>query len=116
MPENHSHTVPGGRGHWWTENLWRAAAALPVHQVAIADVAEVDADCWFRGVAPTLREVADHARRIEAADLSYPIILAADGRLMDGGHRLARALIDGRTHIAAVRFETDPTPDRLVPD
>lgn len=116
MPENHSHTVPGGRGHWWTEGLWRAAADLPVQRVAIADVAEVDTDCWFRGAAPTLRQVADHARRIEAADLSYPIILSASGGLMDGGHRLARALIDGHTHVDAVRFDTDPAPDWFVPD
>ena len=42
-------------------------------------------DCWFHGKGPTCREVAEHARRINAADLTYPVILSADGGLMDGG-------------------------------
>jgi hypothetical protein len=30
---------------------------------------------------------------------------------MDGMHRIARALLDGRSTIPAVRFETLPEPD-----
>ena len=110
-PQTHSHTVPGGRGHWLTEKLWAAAAGLPVFRVAIADIPEFDQDCWFRGRAPSLRQVADHVARIQAADLAYPIIFSSDGRLMDGGHRIARAWIEGRTEIDAVRFEVDPEPE-----
>ena len=110
-PETHSHTVPGGRGHWLTEKLWAAAAGLPVFRIAIADIPEFDQDCGFRGRAPSLRHVAAHAARIQSAVLSYPIILSADGRLMDGGHRIARAWIEGRTEIDAVRFEVDPEPE-----
>ena len=51
--ENHSHTVPGGRGFWWTERLWEASADLPVEDVPIDSIAEFDTDCWFRGVAPS---------------------------------------------------------------
>jgi len=110
-PETHSHTVPGGRGHWLTEKLWAAAAGLPVFRIAITDIPEFDQDCWFRGRAPSLRQVAAHAARIQSADLGYPIILSADGRLMDGGHRIARAWIEGRAEIDAVRFEVDPPPE-----
>lgn len=112
-PERHSHTVPGGRAYWLTQKLWAAAAGLPVIQVAIADIPEFDQDCWFRGQAPSLRDVAAHARRIMAADLSYPIIFSADGRLMDGGHRIARAWIEGRAQIDAVRFAVDPEPEEI---
>lgn len=113
-PEKHTRTVPGGRGLWWTGRLWALARDLPVRQVALADIPELELDCWFQGRhAPTVREVAEHARRINAADLSYPVILAADGRLMDGGHRLAKAWLEGRTHIDAVRFEADPEPDEV---
>jgi hypothetical protein len=115
MPQRHSHTVPGGRGYWMTEPLWAAAADLPVFRIAIADIAEFDQDCWFHGRAPTLRGVADHVRRILAADLAYPIIFAADGRLMDGGHRIAKAWIEGRPEIDAVRFTVTPEPDEVVP-
>ena len=113
-PETHSHTVPGGRGVWLTERLWAAARDLPVRQVSLASIAEFEQNCWFRPHRPpTCRAVADHAKRIFDADLNYPIILSADGRLMDGGHRLGKAYLLGQTHIAAVQFEVDPDPDWL---
>ena len=77
MVEKHSRPVSGGRGYWWTESLWTAARGLPVYQVALADIMELDEDCWFDGRAPTCREVAEHSRRITDADLGY-------GRLTDG--------------------------------
>src|SRR3954469_18513504 len=35
------------------------------------------------------------------ADLGYPVILASDGRLMDGGHRVARAWLEGLDEVDA---------------
>jgi hypothetical protein len=114
--ETHSHVVAGGRGHWWTDRLWAASAALPAQTVPIDSIAEFDRDCWFHGKGPTCREVAEHARRINAADLRYPVILAADGSLMDGGHRIAKAYLLGEQSVQARRFVTDPEPDWIVPD
>ncbi len=111
MPETHSRPVAGGRGYWLTQNLWAAAKDLPVYRVKIDEIPELDEDCWFDGRAPTCREVADHARRIREVDPAYPVIFASDGRLMDGGHRIARAWLDGRREVDAVRFATDPPPD-----
>ncbi len=113
-PQKHSHTVPGGRGYWLTERLWAASAHLPVFRVALAEIPEFDRDCWFGGHAPSGRQVAEHARRIFAADLAYPIIFSAGGGLMDGGHRIAKAWLDGRAEIDAVRFAVDPEPDWVV--
>lgn len=115
--EKHSRPVATGRGFWWTDRLWKEAEGLAPFDTAIDDVAEFDMDCWFSKAAPpTCRAVAEHARRIQAADLSYPIILSADGGLMDGGHRLARAWLAGLTHVKAVRFIQDPEPDWIEPD
>jgi hypothetical protein len=50
-------------------------------------------------------------RLVRDVDPSYPIILGSDGRLMDGMHRVARALLEGRTAVPAVRFAVDPEPD-----
>jgi hypothetical protein len=33
--------------------------------------------------------------------------------MMDGMHRVMKALIEERTEIEAVRFETDPEPDTV---
>lgn len=118
MPEKHSCPVPGGRAFWWSESLWAASAGLAVVELPIAEISEFDEDCWFDGQAPTCREVAEHARRINEADLSHPVILASDGHLMDGGHRIAKAWLDGRQVVDAVRFVLDPEPDwvELDPD
>lgn len=117
MPQKHSRPIPGGRAVWLTERLWALAAELPVERVPIEAIEEFDAVCWFDAESPpTCRNVARHARRIRDADLSYPVILSADGRLMDGGHRLAKAWLAGETAVAAVRFAVDPTPDYVVPD
>lgn len=94
-----------------TENLWAAAKDLPVYRVKIDEIPELDEDCWFEGRAPSCREVAEHARRIRAADLAFPVIFSADGRLMDGGHRIARAWLEGWREVGAVRFAIDPAPD-----
>lgn len=48
---------------------------------------------------------------LEEVDMSYPIILGFDGRVMDGMHRIARALFEGNTTIRAVRFPAQPEPD-----
>lgn len=114
-PERHSRNVPGGRAYYLTERLWSLVADLPAAEVPIDSIAEFDEDCWFDGGPATCRAVAEHTRRIQQADLRYPVILSADGRLMDGGHRIARAWLDGARTILAVRFIIDPDPDYVVP-
>ena len=86
---------------------------LPIEQVAVESIREVDTEYWFDGITevPTVRKVVEHARLISEVDTSYPIILGHDGRVMDGMHRIARALVEGRTEIGAVRFPSPPEPD-----
>jgi len=59
---------------------------LPIHEVPLDAIPEVDSDYWFRygPVIPRVRRVVEHMQLITEVDLSYPIILAADGRVMDG--------------------------------
>ena len=61
--------------------------------------------------APTWRDVIDDVALIEPADGSYPIILSADGSVMDGMHRVAKAVLSGQATIEAVQFDVDPEPD-----
>ena len=116
----HSNVRGGKRLVWYSESLWRLAAELPVHDVPIdsvkawTGVSALDEDCWFVGARlPTLREVARHCRRINAVSFEHPIILNDDGTLMDGGHRLCKALMEGRDTINAVRFPVMPPPDEV---
>ena len=109
IAEKCSLPVPGGRAFWWTKSLWAASSDLPVVEVPIAEIREFDEDCWFGGRAPSCREVAEHARRIQEADLGHPVILRSDGQLMDGGHRIAKAWLAGRQVAYAVRSRSTPS-------
>ena len=117
MPQKHSRLTEQGRAVWHTERLWELARGLPVRTVLLDSIAEFDQNCWFdAGTPPTCRTVARHVRRVNEADLSYPIILSSDGRLMDGGHRIAKAWLLGLTEIQAVQFAEDPAPDYVLPE
>jgi disulfide oxidoreductase YuzD len=60
-----------------------------------------------------LREMCTHIEAILEADLSYPIILDEDGEILDGRHRVMKALIDREKTIKAVRFLENPSPCRV---
>ena len=108
------HFRPGPKGldAWDVDKLILASAPLPVSEVDLDAIADVDTDHWFTfGPEPTVRRIIEHVRLIQAVDLSYPIILGADGRVMDGMHRIARAILDGRSTIKAVQFVDEPGPD-----
>ena len=106
---------PGADGMdaWDVERLIGLSAELPVEEVDISTIGAVETVYWFNTPddEPTVRGVADHARLINEVDLSYPIILGADGRVMDGMHRVAKAILGGHTTIKAVRFRVQPEPD-----
>ena len=61
----------------------------------------------------TLREMVMHMKAVNAADLDKPIILDEDGELMDGRHRLMKAMLLDQQTIKAVRFDENPSPDRV---
>lgn len=114
-PETSGHWVSLGGRAWHIETVWHAARGLPVEEVPVACIREVDEDCWFNGGPATVRAVVDHARRIIDADLAQPVILASDGQVLDGMHRIAKAALDGRVAVLAQRLPVDPEPDWLVP-
>jgi hypothetical protein len=87
-----------------------------VKEVPLSRIHELDENFWFEDAVPSCRAVAFHATLIEATDLKYAIILSADGRVMDGMHRVCKALLEARTTISAVQFERDPEPDYVDAD
>ncbi len=97
------------------ERLWTMADGIEPTDVPLSELFEFDEVYWFDGgtTRATCRAVLEHMRLIEDADLGFPIILSADGRVMDGMHRVAKALLRGRERIEAVQFEQDPEPDHV---
>src|SRR5262245_33957212 len=106
--------------YWRMPTLWAAAEGRPQTTVALdhPGILEVlDAVVWFGGpknIEPTVRRIAEHARDILAADLSYPIIMTASGEVLDGAHRIARAHLEGLDSLPAVVLDDLPKPDGLL--
>jgi hypothetical protein len=109
----HSETESGDLDAWDVFRLIELSRDLPVEEIPLETFDEVDKVYWFDAdySRPTIRAVIRHAELIRDADLAYPIIMSSDGRVMDGMHRVAKAVMEGRATISARRFEVDPDPD-----
>ena len=109
------HLWPGETGldAWDVDRLIELSQALPRRLVALSSITDLDAEYWYldEEQTPTVRSIVEHMRLISEVDRSHPIILSATGRVMDGMHRVARALLDEESTIEAVQFEVDPEPD-----
>jgi hypothetical protein len=67
----------GSTPFWRMPTIWSAADGKPTIDVAIESLNILDEVVWFGGpqnVQPTVRRIAQRARDIFDADLSYPII------------------------------------------
>jgi hypothetical protein len=108
----HFRDGPDGLRAWDVHRLVELARDLPIVQIPLSDIPELDEPYWYgRGVVPTCRSVAEHAKLINETDLRFPLILSSDGRIMDGMHRAARAVVENINSLPAKRFTQDPEPD-----
>ncbi len=103
-------------GHVLIWNVARLAALsldLPVIRLKLAEIRELDEAYWYDATdgTPTCRDIARHMAQVGRADPGYPILLCAEGRVMDGMHRVVKALIAGAPDIAARRLDPTPPPD-----
>ena len=80
------------------------AASLPVRELVIEDMF-ID---YASPCKDHLRSFIEHMQMVNDADLSYPIIMNENGVIIDGRHRLAKAIIEGHETIKTVRFKSDP--------
>lgn len=97
-----------GRHSWSVPRLFELARHLPVMSVPLNHLS-----LFYTYEKLTLREMVMHMQAVNAADLSRPIILDEDGELMDGRHRLMKAMLLGEESVLAVRFDENPSPCRV---
>ena len=109
----HFRNSPEGMRAWNVHRLVELSDALVRERVPLSAFRELDEPYWSSGEGQklTCREVADHARLILESDLAFPIILSSDGRIMDGMHRVCKALMNEMKSIKAFRLAATPEPD-----
>ena len=100
-----------GLDAWDVNRLIELTKNMPVTTVRLDELTEIDSNYWELDATTTVRAVAEHLALVRDADTSYPIILARNGRIMDGMHRVVQVLLNGGETIEAVRFEVNPPPD-----
>ena len=116
------HFRPSEKGYyaWDIDRLIALSKNFERKEVLLEAINELDENFWFggKGDVATCRAIVDHMRLIHEADLSYPVILSSEGRVMDGMHRIAKALYEGKEKISAVQFRETPEPDyeNVYPD
>ncbi len=92
---------------WMVSELIAASADLPVFDLPVAGLF-IGSQVW--GDSKTPKNLARHIKRVLEADLSYPVIMDEEGFIMDGWHRVTKALVEGISTIKAVRFPKNPEP------
>lgn len=101
-------TYQDGDKVWLVTNLIACAKDLAPFDLPLAAIYS-GSEVW--PAVGSAYGIAHHVRRAMDVDTSHPIIMCQQGFIMDGWHRVLRALIDGKATIKAVRFETTPLHD-----
>ena len=103
--------------YWKASTLWELSETMPIELVRLDsfDWENDNFQCNSLSDPPLWRDIGDHAKRIINADLNYPIVISAEGHIMDGMHRLLKCHVFDVATIKAVRFAENPPPDRVVP-
>ena len=79
---------------WYVDSLIESSKVLPQFRKPLSEFRAVALESAFPGIDKmTHVEFAYHCRLCMDADLSYPILLGQDGRIMDGRHRFIKSLI-----------------------
>ncbi|MBK1881096.1 hypothetical protein JIN85_01645 [Luteolibacter pohnpeiensis] len=112
-PQYHFRPSEQGLLAWDVRNLIKKTIDLTPSEIELTSILEIDEMYWYdsEGDAPTCRSIANHSKLINGADLSFPIILDPDGRVMDGMHRVCKALVLGLEKIDAYKLPEMPDPD-----
>jgi len=110
MPIEHTHVFSTAEHTWTVSRLWELAEGLPIEVIPIKGIQHLDEMMWETHM--NLQMFVNHAIRVDDANLWYPILIHPNGWVMDGYHRIAKAMKLGLESILAVRFVEEPEPDQ----
>lgn len=82
----------------------RMSENLPVREMLMDDM-------YLGYISPddgSFMSFVRHAKAVQEADTSFPILMNENGFVIDGRHRLAKLLLDGARTVRFRRFEKDP--------
>jgi len=96
-----------GENSWKVCSLIEKSKHLPVFDIPLVAI-NLGFNLW------EIEDIFDfifHTKKVKEASLNHPIILSESGFIMDGWHRVVKAILLERRTIKAVRFVENPKPD-----
>jgi len=103
----HEQRFRDGDKRYVIKNLISLASELPVQEMPLEHLCI----SFLKPKIESLFEFVCQVKTTLEADLNCPIILDEEGYVMDGRHRIARAILEGKETIKFVRFNETPKPD-----
>ena len=95
------------------DKVWRVSRLIVLsHDLEVMEIPLKHLNIY--NLYPILDKTMDfveYVRKVNKADLSCPIILDEEGYVMDGRHRICKALLLNKKTIKAVRFDETPVHD-----
>ena len=90
----------GDDGKWRVTDLWHVVKDEPVFEVPLAFLPLKDHGFTMDH---GLHCFAKHMKHVMECDLDHPVIFDEYGSILDGRHRIVKAMLEGRSTIRAVR-------------
>ena len=110
----HLQKTDDGFNAWSVHRLIDLTQGLPVRMIDPRSIDDFYGNHWYfhnPDKHPSPQSIVEHIQLIQECNLTHPIILGSDGRVMDGMHRICKAVLENAARIAAVQFAVDPEPD-----
>jgi len=99
-------------GRKWTDETLRAACKnVPITKVKIKDL---DLN-MKRFPADRIVDMIHHCKRVQECVTRIPIILGPDNVLLDGCHRVVKAVLEDKDELLCHRLKELPLHDSVVP-
>ena len=108
------HFQPSTNGFyaWDVDKLVELSKNLPIIEIKLATIKELEQNYWYQdSTEPTCISLVEHMKLINEVSLEFPIIMSAENFVMDGMHRVCKAVMKNQRTIKVVKFMKTPAPD-----
>ncbi len=100
---------------WISDSWWYVQTLIDACKDSSAQEYEIELDSIDLAISPwgniSVRGFIQEIIAMEKIDFEHPIIVSPGGWIMDGWHRVAKAILDGKQTLRAIRLNSLPEPD-----
>ena len=101
-----------GNQSWNMSTIQNATKGLLAFDLQLAAL-DISVYPWDRE-SQTISNFIYHFERVKNVGFDYPVILDPDGYIIDGWHRIAKAVLEKMTEVKAVRLIVMPQSDKII--